>query len=113
MSGAQTTEQRTHVRNSRGRLFLFGIAIVAQVAWLVVLTLRLRDYSVWASLGLSLIALGIVLGMYGNSAQNASIKMPWFILMLALPILGVTLYLMVGLSGSTRAMRRRFQAIDE
>ena len=38
--------------------------------------------------------------------------MPWIILILAFPLLGVFLYLFIGLNGSLRHMRKRFEKVD-
>ena len=39
-------------------------------------------------------------------------KMPWIILILVFPIMGVALYLLIGLNGGTRKMRERYADID-
>ena len=38
--------------------------------------------------------------------------MPWIILILVFPIMGVALYLLIGLNGGTRKMRERYADID-
>ena len=40
-------------------------------------------------------------------------KLPWILLILMFPIMGLGLYLLVGLNGGTEKMRRRYQKIDE
>ena len=37
---------------------------------------------------------------------------PWIILILAFPIMGVSLYLLVGLNGAPNKMRARFEEVD-
>ncbi len=39
-------------------------------------------------------------------------KMPWVILILIFPIMGVGLYLLIGLNGGTHKMRERYAEID-
>ena len=39
-------------------------------------------------------------------------KMPWIMLIMTMPVVGVTLYILVGNSGSTRQLRLRFAVID-
>lgn len=39
-------------------------------------------------------------------------KMPWIILILVFPIMGVSLYLLIGLNGGTRKMKQRYIDID-
>ena len=43
----------------------------------------------------------LVLKLYASD-QTSSMKMPWVILILVFPILGVGLYLLIGLNGGTR-----------
>ena len=39
--------------------------------------------------------------------------MPWIILIMAAPLLGISLYLFIGLNGSTRRMRKRYEKSEE
>ena len=45
--------------------------------------------------------------------MTSTIKMPWIFLIMVFPIMGLTLYLLVGLNGGTSKMRKRYQKIDE
>ena len=47
------------------------------------------------------------------SPVTSTIKVPWILLILMFPIMGLGLYLLVGLNGGTEKMRRRYQKIDE
>src|SRR5699024_3980614 len=59
-------------------------------------------------------ALAAILVLYIYSEdKTATMKMPWIILIMLFPIVGVTIYLLVGLNKGTRKMRERYQAIDE
>ena len=53
----------------------------------------------------------LVLALYASD-QTSSMKMPWIILILIFPIMGVALYLLIGLNGGTRKMRKRYEKID-
>ena len=44
--------------------------------------------------------------------MTATMKMPWILLILVFPVMGLTLYLMVGLNGGTGKMRKRYEEID-
>lgn len=107
----QTTRKK-EVKNSVGRMVFVVLAVLVQVAWLLVLLLKLENYSVWISLATSIIALLVVLRLYGKHT-NAAFKMPWMILILVFPLMGLPLYLLVDNSGVTRKMRRRFAQLDE
>lgn len=45
--------------------------------------------------------------------MNAGMKMPWIMLILLFPIMGVCLYLFCGHSSATKGMRKRFHATWE
>ena len=104
-------EEKTEVKNSVGRMIFVVLAVVIQAAWIVLLMLKLEHYSVWISLVTSVIAFIVVLKIY-SLHTNAAIKMPWIMLILVFPVMGLTLYLLVGNSGVTRGMRRHFEKID-
>lgn len=104
-------EEKTAVKNSVGRLIFVGISVLIQVAWIVFQFIQLNAYSTWISLASSVIALIVVLRLYARRT-NAAIKMPWIMLILVFPVMGVCLYLMVGHSEVTRGVRRRFEKID-
>ena len=105
------TEERTSVKNSIGRLVFVTLSVIMQVIWICVLVIRLNRYSVGISLFSSIASFLIVLRLYGTHT-NAAYKMPWIMLIMAFPIMGLCLYLMLGYPGITRGMRRRFENID-
>lgn len=105
------TEEKTAVKNSIGRLAFVGISVLIQVAWIVFLFIKLNKYSTWISLASSIIAFLVVLRLYGKHT-NAAFKMPWIILILVFPVLGLCLYVLVGRQEVTGVMRRHFEQID-
>lgn len=107
-----TLESGANVRNGVKRLIFVLLSILAEVAILLVMFIKFFEYAAWISLALRILAAVLVLFIYGTH-KNAAIKMPWIIFIMALPIFGVLLYLLVGLNGSTRKMRHRYEEIDE
>lgn len=105
------TEEKTSVKNSIGRLVFVAISVLLQVVWILFLFMKLNDYSAWISLLSGIIALIVVLRLYGERT-NAAFKMPWIMLILAFPVMGVCLYLLVGHSKVTKGMQKRFEKID-
>ena len=103
---------KTEVRNSVGRLIFAGVAVLIQVAWLLLLVLKLNQYSAVISIITSVLALLTALKIYGEHS-NAAMKMPWIMLILAFPVMGVSLYALVGHSQVTRKMRERFEKVDQ
>ena len=88
-----------------------ALAVLLQVVWLLVLVLRFNAYSNWIAFASTVIALVVVVRLYSKHTSPA-FKLPWIMLIMAFPIMGVILFLLVGLNGSTWKMRNRFQLID-
>lgn len=105
------TEQKTNVKNSVGRLFIVGLGVFIQVYWIVQLFIGLNDYSTTISLISNLLALVVVLRIY-SMHTNAAFKMPWIILILVFPVLGLCIFFLFGRSNLTRGMRKHFEQID-
>lgn len=106
------TEQTTTVKNSVGRLIFVGLSFLFQLAWIVLLVMKLNRYSVYINLFSSLLALVVILRIYGMH-MNAAFKMPWIMLILAFPVMGLCLYLLLGHSGVSVRMQKRFFHIDQ
>lgn len=105
------TEEKTEVKNSVGRLIFVILSVLVQVGWLLVMFMRLNRYSTWIAVGSSILSVVVVLFIYG-SRRNAAFKMPWIIIILAFPVLGVCLYLLMGRPEITRPMQKRLDVID-
>jgi cardiolipin synthase len=106
------TEEKSNVKNSISRLVVVGICILFQVGWLCLLVIRLNRHFAWISLVSSLLAVVLVIRIYISNG-NAAFKMPWMILLLVFPPLGVMLWLMFGHSGACAPMRKRFDRIQK
>jgi len=107
-----TLEKGASVKNGVGRVLLSGVFIIAQVVFLFVIFFRFTSYAPWVSLATRVLALALSIGIY-SGYKTSSIKMPWIILILVLPIVGVGMYLIVGLNGSTNWMERRYKKVDD
>ena len=113
MSGRnKTMEKKVNVKNGMLRLAFAAIAILLEAALLVGMLLTGLDrYAEIIAVVSRILALLLVLGIYSQN-KTASIKMPWIILILVFPVVGVSLYILIGLSGSTARMRKRFEKTD-
>lgn len=89
------TEQKSNVKNSVGRLVFVGLSLLLQVLWILLLFLRLNAYSTAISLCFSVGAFLVALSIYAKH-ENAAFKMPWIILILTFPVLGLCIYLVFG-----------------
>lgn len=78
--------------NSILRLVLVGAALLIQLLWLLVLVLRLNEYSVLISAVTGLLTVVAVLKLNARHTTSA-MKMPWIILILIFPVMGLSLYL--------------------
>ena len=81
-------EQKTAVKNSIGRLVFVALSVLLQVIWICVQAMKLNRYSTWISVATSVLTLVVVILLYGRRT-NAAFKMPWIILILAFPVLGL------------------------
>ena len=109
---------RTHKRrpkttgNNIVHLALVAFSMLSQYVWIVLLGLSLAGKYVWIQAAGALLSLIMVLAIY-NKRKNAAIKMPWIIVILAAPYLGIPLYLVFGLSGWTTKLRKQYARIDK
>lgn len=105
-------EQKTAVKNSIGRLAFVALSVLLQVIWICVQAMKLNRYSTWISVATSVLTLVVVILLYGRRT-NAAFKMPWIILILAFPVLGLGMYMLFGRKEATRLVRERFERIDQ
>ena len=110
-SGKQTTYEKKHSYHNGVFRALFAVfAITLEVVAIVILFTALNDYSEPLTLISRVLAVILVLSIYGQH-KTASMKMPWIILICLFPITGVTMYLLIGQGGTTYPMRRRFETM--
>ena len=107
-----TMEYEASVKNGTRRMIFSVLVILLEVVFIILLFTRLNDNAAWINALTRVISLALVLILY-NQPGTASMKMPWVILIMLMPILGAGLYLIVGLNGGTRRMRRRYEEVDE
>ena len=107
-----TLEGRAKTKNGVKRLCFSVVCILLEVLFVIVMLTKLNRYAEFVNLLTRILAGGLVLGLYASN-KTSSMKMPWIILILIFPIMGVGLYLMIGLNGGTRKMRIRYKEIDD
>ena len=88
------------------RAVLVGISLLLQVGWILLMALKLNRYSTVISLLTGIVAAVVVLRLYSRNT-NSAFKMPWTMLILVLPVMGLSLYLLAELLGSAGNRRRR------
>ena len=111
MSRKQTVEAKGQVKNGIARMIIAILSMALNVVIVVLIVLKMQDAWAWISSVLIIAALSVVLYIYGRK-QTASIKMPWMLLILLVPVGGLVFYLLVGHNHSTKKMRKRYEEID-
>lgn len=94
------------------RIFYVALAFLLQLSWLLLMALRIAAYSKYIATALSIAGVLIVL-LIVNKKINPAYKLAWTILILALPILGLTMYLLFGESRIARYVKMKFDEIEE
>jgi cardiolipin synthase len=106
-----TLERNAAVKNGVKRMVFAGLALVLEIAGIILIFTRLNRHYELISLLTRFLGAFLVLGIYSEKKTSA-LKMPWIILILVMPVFGITLYFLIGLNGMTRKMRGRFSEID-
>ena len=105
-------ENKSSMKNSVRRLVIAGIGVLIQIIWVVVLVMRLNQYSQIITLLTVAIELVLVLAVYSMDT-NAAFKLPWIILITVAPIVGICVFFLFGRSGATKKVRTRYRKIDQ
>ena len=108
----QTLEKKAATKNGVSRMIFVGLSILIEAAIIIALFTVLNGYAEWINLFTRTLAIILVLVIYGQN-KTSSMKMPWIMLIMAFPVFGVVLYLLIGLNGSTWKMKDRYKRIDE
>ena len=95
-----TLEGRAKTKNGVKRLCFSAVCILLEAAFIIAMITKLNQYAEIINLITRLLAGVLVLKLYASD-QTSSMKMPWVILILVFPILGVCLYFLIGLFGGT------------
>ena len=107
----KTLEGKKKTQNGVKHSIFSALAILLQAIFLINMFTSLNRYFEWIDWATRLLSTLLVLKIYAQH-QTATMKMPWIILILVFPILGVSLYLLVGLDGGTKMMSRRYREAD-
>ena len=96
--------------NSILRAVLVGVSLLLQIGWLLLMILKLNRYSAYISLLTGVLALMVVLRLYSKDMGSAY-KLPWIMLIMALPVMGLSLYLLSEAAMSTKGMGKRMEKL--
>ena len=108
----KTLESKGKTGNGIKRMSFVILSILLEVALILILVNYLyRDY-VWVEAVIRVITVPLGLYIYGQQ-KTSSMKMPWILLILGTHVVGIALYLLVGLNGGTKKMKERYKRVDE
>nr|MCR5303445.1 PLDc N-terminal domain-containing protein [Lachnospiraceae bacterium] len=107
-----TLEHKNAVKNGVGRMVLAVLSICIQFLVLFLVFMYFTQKAGWIVLLMGLVGLFLVLNIYAQH-KTASIKMVWIMLIMAMPIVGIIMYLLVGNNYHTRSMKKRYQDMDD
>ena len=102
-------QKRKQSGNSILRAIFVAISFLLQLGWLLVQILALNN-SPYIAAATHIIAVLVVLKLY-SKPTNAAFKLPWIMLMMAMPIMGLSLYLLTQLAYSPRSIRKRLYSM--
>lgn len=88
------------------RVSITGMLIGLQLAWFILVLMKLTSYSVWISTGFNVLGVLIVLYIIGKD-DNPSYKIGWIVLVMALPFFGSMFYICFGNQGPSKGLRKR------
>lgn len=100
--------QRKTRSNSILRAVFVGLSLLFQIGWILLLVLKLNAHSVWISGATGILALLAVLKLYSKDTTSA-MKMPWVMLILVFPVMGLSLYLMIEVFGDLGRTGKRIE----
>ena len=104
-------KERKRSGNSILRVVFVAVSFLLQIFWLLALTIKLNTYSGTLSLMTTVLSIVVVLRL-NSKHTNTAMKMPWIMLILVLPVMGLSLYLMVEMLGDP-GVGKRLRAIRE
>ena len=104
--------EKRSASNSIARIVFVGISVLFQVGWLLLLILKLNNYSFYINIFTTVLALLVVLQLYARHSA-AAMKMPWIMLILAFPVMGLSLFLMMDIFGDLGKTGKRLRSIEK
>ena len=105
------SQKRKKSGNSLLRAVFVALSFLLQLGWLLVQILALNN-SPYVAAATHIIAVLAVLKLY-SKPTNAAFKLPWIMLMMAMPIMGLSLYLLTQLAYSPKSIRKRLRSIKQ
>ena len=97
--------RKEKTENGMLRLVFVAVALIAQIAWILLRVQYLNDYSDRIAAITALLTIVVVLKL-NSKHTNSAMKMPWIMLIMALPVMGLCMYLLFELLGDPGVSKR-------
>lgn len=94
------------------RLGFVAISFFAETLFIALMFTRLASYIKIMNGIIRWTGIILVLAIYAKNT-TASMRLPWIILILSFPIFGTAIYVIIGLNGSPKRMRKSFEAVNQ
>ena len=111
MAKNRTVELKTAIKNSVGRIIVFGLLVIAQLVGFIVLLYYLGSYFPSIDIAVRAIALIVALGINSRD-HNGAFKLIWVIVILLLPVPGLLFYVLNNFSSSKHKIKKRLEKVD-
>lgn len=108
----KTYERKSSIKNGVKRMIFVGLSFIFELTIVALLFTRLYYYAEAISIVMRVVGVITILYIYGQPKTSA-MKMPWIILILALPTFGIAIYLTIGLNATPRLLERNFLDINK
>ena len=97
-------------RNSIMRVAFVAISVFTQIGWILLRILQLNQYSEVISVITAILSAVVVLRLYSRHTTSA-MKLPWIMLILLFPVMGLTLYLLIVFFGDLGSAGKRLNTV--
>ena len=111
MSSKRTVEKKSAIKNSVGRIIIFGLFVLAEIAAFVVLLYFLGTKFPPIDIAVRVLSVIVVLGINSRD-HNGAFKLIWVIAILALPVPGLLFYVLNNFSSSKHKIKKRLAQVD-
>ena len=104
-------KKRKRSGNSILRAVFVALSLLLQLGWIFVQILALNN-SPYAAVITNIIAILVVLKLYSKHT-NAAFKLPWIMLIMAMPVMGLSLYLLTQVAVTPKSIHKRVKKVKE
>lgn len=111
MGKKRTVERKTAIKNSIGRIIIFGLLVLAQIAGFIFLIILLGTKYPSLDIVMRAVALIVALGINARD-HNGVFKLIWVIVILIFPIPGLLFYVLNNYSSSKHKIKKRLEKVD-